>query len=278
MYLNRLLTAGMRACGRVLQLLPKDGVGGIKSEREYMMSILRDETLPSIDILHPMIIKKTFSTGNLIPLELNSISEYGAQIPDKIMLDDRYSKFRIPLELTDGHEILTIKSCVPASANGGAMYNGFSTYGSYSNGLPWNNHWGRSTSGDLYGSVLLSQLEYADRRLMGSINRNFRFYFYPPNILMISNYSGALNASFCVKNDENLISLDDMTYEGVKRLFILDLKKCIYNEFGNYTEIDTPIGQLDLKIQDWSSAEQDRNELYESFRSTSHFRTSSMRS
>ena len=69
-----------------------------------------------------------------------------------------------------------------------------------------------------------------------------------------------------------------MTYEGVKRLFILDLKKSIYNEFGNYTEIDTPYGTLDLRIQNWEGAEQERNELFDNFRSTSHFRTSSIRS
>lgn len=274
MDLNNLLKAGMRECGRVLKLLPTDE---IKSPTEYMMTIIREETLPSLDILHPMIIKKTFSTADLIPVEVNDPTVLDSRIPRKMILDDRYSKYRIPLELTDGHEIMTIKSCVPISSNYGPMMDGFGRYGSYC-GLPWNTHFGRATSGDLYGATLLSQVNYADRQLVGEISRNFRFYFYPPNILMVTNYIGPLNASFCVKNDENLISLDDMTYEGVKRLFILDLKKSIYNEFGNYTEIDTPYGTLDLRIQDWSSAEQERNELYDTYRSTSHFRTSTIRS
>lgn len=270
MDLNLLLKAGMRECGRVLKLLPTNE---IKSPTEYMMTIIREETLPSLDVLHPMIIKKNFSTSDLIPVEVNSESVFDPQVPNRMMLDDRYSKYRIPLELTDGHEILTVKSCVPVSSNCGPMMYGYNGYN-----LPWNNNFGRSTSGDLYGSVLLSQVNYADRQLIGEVSRNFRFYFFPPNILMITNYTGPLNASFCVKNDENLISLDDMTYEGVKRLFILDLKKSIYNEFGNYTEIDTPYGTLDLKIQEWSNAEQERNELYDNFKSTAHFRTSSIRS
>ena len=275
MDLNKLLKAGMRECGRVLKLLPEDE---IKSPTEYMMSILKDETLPSLDILHPMIIKKTFSTADLIPVELNDPTAFDVEIPRKVILDDRYSKFRIPIELTDGHEILTIKSCVPVSSCYGPAMDGCGVYGNYFNELPWNNHWGRATSGDLYGAVLTANINYADRQLVGEISRNFRFYFYAPNILMITNYIGPLNASFCVKNDDNLISLDDMTYDSVKRLFILDLKKSIYNEFGNYTEVDTPYGTLDLKIQDWSNAEQDRNELFDNYRSTSHFRTSSIRS
>lgn len=274
MDLNMLLRAGMRECGRVLELLPKDK---IKSPTDYMMTIIREETLPSLDILHPMIIKKTFSTEALIPMEVNDPTVLDSRIPRKVMLDDRYSKYRVPLELTDGHEIMTIKSCVPISSNYGPMMDGFGRYGSYC-GLPWNTHFGRATSGDLYGAALLSQVNYADRQLVGEISRNFRFYFYPPNILMLTNYIGPLNAAFCVKNDENLLSLDDMTYEGVKKLFLLDLKKSIYNQFGNYTEIDTPYGTLDLKIQDWASAEQERNEVYDTYRSTSHFRTSTIRS
>lgn len=274
MDINLLLKAGMRSCGRVLKLLPEDE---IKSPVEYMMMVIREETLPSLDLLHPMIIKKTFSTADLIPVDINDPMVTSINIPNRIINDDRYSKFRIPLEMTDGHEILTIKSCVPVSANIGPMMDGFGNFGNY-NGLPWNNNFGRATAGDLYGTVMLANVNYADRQLVGEISRNFRFYFYPPNIIMMTNYLGPLNAAFCVKNDENLISLDDMAYEGVKRLFLLDLKKSIYNEFGNFTEIDTPYGTLDLKIQDWSSAEQDRNELFEQYRSTSHFRTSSIRS
>lgn len=277
MDINLLLSAGMGACGRVLRLLPKTGDTGIKSERAYMMKILREETLPSLNILHPIIIKKTFSTHELHPIEINDPNLVDTQIPMHQMLDDRYSKYRIPPEIVDGHEVMTIKSCVPVSANCGYMGDGFNG-STYYNNRAWNNRMGRATSGDLYGAALAANVSYADRQLLGSIARNFRFYFYPPNVLMITNYIGPLNASFCLKNDENLISLDDMAYDGAKQLFILDLKKRIYSEFGNYTEVDTQFGLLDLKISSWESAEDARNELFATFRSTSHFRTSSMRS
>ena len=68
MDLNNLLKSGMRECGRVLKLLPKDEIG---SPTEYMMKIIREETLPSLDIIHPMIHSSTDSllictTGSLL--------------------------------------------------------------------------------------------------------------------------------------------------------------------------------------------------------------------
>ena len=277
MDINLLLKAGMRACGRVLRLLPTEGEDGIGSPTQYMMRIIREETLPSIDILHPILVKKTFSTGMLIPVDVNdeevfTLSTQNA-MATRVMNDDRYSIYRIPSDLTDGQKILTIKSCVPVHANGG----GIGMYGDYFNERPWNSRFGRAASGDLYGMVVAAQVDYADRLLIGDVSRKFRFYFFEPNILMITNYTGPLNATFCCKNDESLITVDDMAYEGTRRLFILDLKKSIYNEFGNYTEVDTAFGSLDLKIGEWSGAEQERNELFDIYRSTSHFRTSSVR-
>ena len=263
MDINKLFKAGMRTCGRVLRLLPTEGDMGIGSPIKYMKSVLMDETLPSLDIVHPMIVKKTISTGQLLPVDVNDSEVFSLAAGN-----------RIPSSMVDGQEIMDIKSCVPVGANTGSI----GGYGDYYNGRPWNNHFGRSASGDLYGAVLAGAVDYADRQLLGSVSRQFRFYFFDPNILMITNYVGPLSIAFNLCNDPSLITLPNTAYEGVRRLFILDLKKSIYNEFGNYTELDTGVGSLDLKIQDWSNAEQERNELYDTYRSTSHFRTSSIRS
>ncbi len=279
MDINLLLKAGMKACGRVLKLLPTDGPDGIGSPTKYMMRTIEEDTLPSLDILVPFLIKKTFSVDALIPVDVNESDVFSIindnRLAMKYMNDDRYSTYRIPSEITDGQKIVTIKSCVPVNANGTAMG---STLDNFYNERPWNSNFGRTSSGDLYGMVMASAVDYADRQLMGSIHRNFRFYFFEPNILVITNYSGTLNATFAVRNDPSLITIGDMAFEGVRKLFILDLKKNIYNEYGNFTEIDTAFGTLDLKIGDWSNAESERNELFDTYRATSHFRTSSMRS
>ena len=273
MDMSDLLKAGMGACGRVLRLLPKEGEDGIKSPREYMIKIFNEETLPSLNILHPMILNKEVSTSSLKPIDVNDADVFATTVPDRVRNDARYSMYRVPSEVTDGYEITTIKSCVPIRANG----HGVGAYGSYYNEAPWNNHFGRSSSGALYATTFAGLIDYADRQLLGSVSRNFRFKFYAPNILAITNYTGPLAIAFCVKNDPNAISLDDMTFEGVRRLFILDLRKRIYNEYA-FAEISTPTGNIDLGIGEWSSAETDRNELFNEYRATSHFRTSSIRS
>lgn len=273
MDMSDLLKAGMGACGRVLRLLPKDGDDGIKSPREYMLKIFSEETYPSLNILHPMILNKEVSTISLIPVDVNATDEFITEVPVRVRNDSRYSMYRVPSEVTDGYEIMTIKSCVPIRVNG----HGVGAYGTYYNEMPWNNHFGRSSSGDLYATALAGMVDYADQQLLGSVSRNFRFKFYSPNILAITNYVGPLSIAFCVKNDINAISLDDMAYEEVRKLFILDLRKRIYSEYG-YGEISTPTGNIDLGIGEWSGAEAERNELFERHRSMSHFRTSSMRS
>ena len=41
-------------------------------------------------------------------------------------------------------------------------------------------------------------------------------------------------------------------------------------------QIDTPYGTVDLKIDDWSGAESERNELYSEYLSTAHIRNSTI--
>lgn len=273
MNMSDLLKAGMGACGRVLRLLPKEGEDGIGSPREYMIKIFNEETLPSLNILHPMILNKEVSTTSLKPIEVNDADAFDTVIPERVRNDSRYSMYRIPSEVTDGYEIVTIKSCVPIRANG----YGTGAYGYHYNETPWNNHFGRTSSGDLYATALAGAIDYADRQLLGSVSRNFRFKFYPPNILAITNYAGPLSIAFCVKNDNNAVSLDDMSFDGVRNLFILDIRKRVFNEYG-FRTISTPTGDIDLGIEDWAGAEAERNELFKEYRGTSHFRTSSIRS
>lgn len=274
MDINKLFRAGLRTCGRVLNVLPKDDIG---SPMDYMLKILKEETLPSLDIIYPRLYKTTFGVQNLI--------EINEQTPlEGAGLDTRYIAYRIPKQLTEGLDIVSIKSCVPSSSldigrsNVSSPMNGYGIYNQYG---ATKQSYGRYSSADLYEAAAYANLNYADRLLMGQFTSAFRYYFYPPNILMIlASYvtkSLSLTAEFCLKNDENLISVEDSAYEGVRRLFILDLKKSLYNEYGLFATVETQNGPLDLKIDEWSGAESERNELFDQYLSTAHFRTSSMR-
>lgn len=272
MDINKLFRAGMKSCGRVLQILPKEEIG---SPMEYMMTVLQDETIPSLDIIFPRLFSTTFNIRRLIPISDDSdISKTG------LSLDTSYTYYRVPKELTDGQEISSIKSCVPTSTTSGTSYGMFSNTDILHSQISVQNY-GRYSSANLYEMAAYAQLNYADRQLAGQFTNAFRYKFFPPNILaIISSYvldDLNLTTTFNLKNDPSLITVEDTAYEGIRRLFILDLKKTIYNEYGIFNNVQTQNGELNVDIEKWESAESERNELYDNYLATAHFRTSSMR-
>lgn len=277
MDINRLFRAGERQCGRVLKVLPKEEIG---SPREYMMEVLQDETLPVIDVVFPLLIKKTFSLSSLIPVS-GTMDDPGMLDQS---IDDRYAAYRIPPELVDGNELMIIKDFVPTSQEiRGGTNDGYvisSTVLGFRN-VTGPNKYGRYSSANMYESVAMAQLEYADKQLMGGIQSQFRYYFYPPNIVYLSrqytSYGSQFTATFGVKNDPNLITIPDTAYPAIKRLFILDLKATIFGEYGLFSEVETPGGTVTLNISDWATADGERIDLANEYRSKAHFRNASMR-
>ena len=53
-------------------------------------------------------------------------------------------------------------------------------------------------------------------------------------------------------------------------LALLDVKENLYPIFKNYTNLSTAIGNIDLKIESWESAESERKELINTWNSTYH--------
>lgn len=272
MDINKLFRSGLRACRVVFDILPREEIG---SPMEYMMEVLKDETLPSLNTLFPRLYRTTIHISQLIPVE----NVVGNGLPE---VHDNYIPFRIPIKLTEGLAIFSVKSCVPMAyvpntSQNGWLYNGIGTQNVFST----RRRFGSYSSANLYESSAAAALNYADRQLAGQITSAFRYYFYPPNILcLFASYVNdglSLSCTFCLENDPNLISIENTAYDKVKKLFILDLKKCLYNDYKLHGTISTPNGELETKIDEWSSAEADRDELYSTYESTAHFRTSSMR-
>lgn len=262
MDINLLFRAGERACGRVLRVLPKDEIG---SPKQYMTSILQEETLPSLNILYPRIYTAAIDVSQLIPVEDNQ--RVG------------YSTYRIPRELTEGLGIVSIRSCNPISTDGAGGTGAFPCGIGYGTNTLFTNKYGRYGSATLYEQVALTQLSYADNQLLGSVTAAPRFRFMPPNIILLSDgfsKSNILSITFLLENDPNLVAIENSAYDAIKRLFILDIKKSIYNEYSIMNQIDTPYGTVDLKIDDWSGAESERNELYSEYLSTAHIRNSTI--
>lgn len=264
MDINKLFKAGDNACGRVMRLLPQKEIG---SPKKFMHDVLIDETLPSIDDLIPKVYRTILHTNQLKPIGRENMVGYVG--------------YRIPKELTQGLEISGIRSLSTGTrgynnesySNNGIGYAGRSYHLS---AAP--NRFGRFSSANMYETAVATLTNYADLQLIGAMQQAPTPRFEPPNILWLNN-SYAQSTSFFVvlllKNDPNLLSVDDTSYEAVKRLFILDLKKTIYNRYGILSNVDTGAGTLDLRIDDWSGAEAERNDLYETYDQMSHIRKSS---
>lgn len=265
MDINKLFKAGLNTCGRVISVLPEDEIG---SPKQFMMDVLRDETLPSLNRLFPRLFRTVLNTTDLIPVEND--------------MKDGYVGYRVPLKLTEGLKIMGIKSFHTGVGgyNNSGFYKGNNGYlGSATWLSAYPNRFGRYSSANLYESVIAANLTYADLQLMGQIQEQPIPRFETPNILWINRTYASSSSFFVVfllENDENLISIDDEVYDAVRKLFLLDLKKTIYNRFGMLSNIDTAIGNIDLKIDDWNGAEQERNDLFEQYDSLSHLRRTSM--
>lgn len=273
MNVDLLFQSGMRTCGRVLNVLPGKEIG---SPLLYMQRVLREETLPSLDILLPRFLTKTFPIYALTKVSDGDpfLLEGGA------VMDNRYNAFRIPRDLVDGADIIGIKDCFLAYGTSGANYE---TYRGLGVGQLRGGVFGRSSSADMYARSLTNTLQYADAQLMGTMTPTLRSKFFEPNVLWLNKpYADEqktfITVTFKLANDENLITVPQRAYEGVRKLFILDVKKSVYNEYGPFSEVDTPDGPINLKIDDWSSAEADRDQLYTDYLSSAHFRNTSMRS
>ena len=256
MDINKLFQAAEFECGRVLKILPEKEIG---SPKQYMTKVLEISTLPSLDILYPRII--TISIGDLTP-----IGTRGNNVG-----------YRIPFNKTEGLEIISVRSLVTKTTNeqiSGIDMNNVATTNNVRM-YAYHNRFGRYSSANMYEAIVTAQINYADRMALSQVLEAPTPRFEAPNILWL-NRSASGYASYdvqlCTKNDPNLVTIDDRVFEAVKRLFILDLKAAIYGEYGILSTIETPFGTIDLKIEDWSNARQERQDLYDQYESMSHLR------
>lgn len=286
MDITLLFKAGMRNCGRVLRVLPKKEIG---SPIEYMTNILKEVTLPKLNILLPQLVEKTFPVGALTQVDdgdnVFKEQEFMSLLFDDAKsahgMDSRYAAFRVPKTITDGSDIMGLKNWHLTYSTPDMGENNIYGFGL---GEMYPNRYGRFSSANIYARSVSGIINYADAQLMGTMVPSLRLKFYQPNILLVNkpygnNPSTFMTVTFKLKNDENLMTISDNSYEAVREMFVLDLKASIYGEYGIFDEVETTTGNsIRLGISDWSSAEQDAAQLYKDNLATAHFRNSSMMS
>lgn len=96
-------------------------------------------------------------------------------------------------------------------------------------------------------------------------------YIHPRRIKIFNQYSESkLVFELGFQHDISLASIPETCRTAFMELALLDVKENLYPIFKNYTNLSTAIGNIDLKIESWESAESERKELINTWNSTYH--------
>ena len=123
--------------------------------------------------------------------------------------------------------------------------------------------------GNLINQMMLAN---AGTSLMNQMIPKLTFKFEAPRTLYIYNaYSSSkvvIDLGF--EHDKSLASIPETCREDFLKLALLDVKENLYPTLKHYTEINTAIGNINLKLDDWANAEDQRRELIEKWDDTYH--------
>ena len=87
--------------------------------------------------------------------------------------------------------------------------------------------------------------------------------FQGPRTVYIYNClaSHSLIFEFMMEHDPSLMSIPATAEESFFKLALLDVKKSLYSIVKHYNNIETVYGNIDLKIDDWADADNQRNDV-----------------
>lgn len=123
--------------------------------------------------------------------------------------------------------------------------------------------------GNLIDQMMLSN---AGASLMNTMIPKITFNFEPPRTLTVYNiYSSTkLVMELGFEHDKSLATIPETAREEFLKLAMLDVKENLYPSLKQYTELNTAIGNINLKLDDWANAEDQRKELLEKYDDTYH--------
>lgn len=105
------------------------------------------------------------------------------------------------------------------------------------------------------------------------------FKFVKPNKLHLYNVAtayGMIDIEFAIEHAANLSTIPMTSWDSFYELALLDIKRFLFNTLKHYTELQTAYGNINLRIDDWSSAESDRKDLIDRWRDSYHLDVESL--
>ena len=114
----------------------------------------------------------------------------------------------------------------------------------------------------------------ASANLLSMAIPSVTFDFHPPNKIEIYNsglsFDNRFKVTVALEHSENLTTIPKTSWTSFSKLATLDVKKFLYDNLKLYSNLQTAYGNIDLKIDDWSNAEQERNDLINQWEDTWH--------
>lgn len=99
-----------------------------------------------------------------------------------------------------------------------------------------------------------------------SMTRAPTMEFISPDIIYLYNgwSAGIYEVTMGITHDASLATIQPSHFTHLRKLGVLDLQEFLYNELSRIDELDVGIGQISLKISDWSDAGNKKQELLSS--------------
>jgi len=126
---------------------------------------------------------------------------------------------------------------------------------------------------DVYNQLMMTQ---ANANLVSLATPALTFKFMEPRNLHIYNMSsvyGEIDIELAFEHADNMLTIPKTAAESFYELAILDIKMFLYNNLKLVSDIQTAYGTISLKIDEWSSAENDRRDLLERWKDLYHLDT-----
>lgn len=204
---------------------------------DTILTILNDITTPTFSIYYPYKDTLHIHLHDLELLEKDALYE-------KVLLPDFKTR-----------ELLYVFD---------VKYNNddLSGLGYYGGGVPL-------LEGNLMNQVMLAN---AGASMMSTMIPKMTFKFEQPRTLYVYNAFSScdLQIELGFAHDKSLASIPETCREEYLKLALLDVKENLYPTLKQYTEISTAIGNINLKIDDWADAENQRRELIDKWDDTYH--------
>lgn len=240
-YLERIVVC-MNLSNIITRIKLKLGLAAFSSPfiniNETIREIIQDITVPVFSIYNPYNDKITLRTNELELVEKNAFSE-------KYVLPEwKNRKLLYVFDVQYAQDSLT-------------------GLGYYGGGMP------AVGEGSLLSQTMLAN---AGADVMNYLIPKITFDFQAPKNLTLYNIyaSSKIEISLGFEHDKSLASIEESMRESFIKLALLDVKENLYPTMKQYNEMPTAIGNINLRIDNWENAENDRIELLQKWDETYH--------